>query len=56
MGEAGRKRVEQNFTSTRMAAALLQVYQEMLSDPCRADVPSKHPQSEEVVTVPAKWA
>ncbi len=56
MGEAGRMRVEQHFTSTRMAEALLQVYQEMLSDPCRADVPSKHPQSEEAVAVPAKWA
>ncbi len=56
MGEAGRMRVEQHFTSTRMAEAMLQVYQEMLSEPCRADVPAKHPQSEEAVAVPAKWA
>jgi hypothetical protein len=56
LGEAGRMRVEQHFTSTRMAEALLQVYQEMLSEPCRAAVPAKPPQPEEVVAAPAKWA
>jgi rhamnosyl/mannosyltransferase len=56
MGEAGRMRVEEHFTSTRMAGAMLQVYQEMLSEPCRAGVPAKAPQPEEVVAAPAKWA
>ena len=56
MGEAGRERVEQHFTSTKMAEAMLQVYQEMLNEPCRAEVPAKRPQSEEVVAAPAKWA
>ena len=53
MGEAGRARVERHFTSTRMAEAMLQVYQEMLSDSCRVGVPSIRPQAEEAV---AKWA
>lgn len=56
MGEAARARVERHFTSTRMAEAMLEVYQEMLEEPCRADVPAKRPQSEEAVAVPAKWA
>jgi glycosyltransferase involved in cell wall biosynthesis len=56
MGEAGRMRVEQHFTSTKMAAAMLQVYREMLNGPCWAGVPVKHPQREEVVARPAKWA
>jgi hypothetical protein len=56
MGEAGRMRVEEHFTSTRMAGAMLQVYQEMLSEPCRAGVPAKPPQTEEAVAAPAKWA
>jgi glycosyltransferase involved in cell wall biosynthesis len=56
MGEAGRMRVEEYFTSTRMAEALLEVYREMLNEPCRADIPAKRPQSEEAVVVPAKWA
>jgi rhamnosyl/mannosyltransferase len=54
MGEAGRERVEQHFTSTRMAEAMLEVYQEMLQEPCR--VPAKFPQAEEAVEYPAKWA
>ncbi len=32
MGEAGRARVEQQFTSAKMAEAMLQVYQETLSE------------------------
>jgi rhamnosyl/mannosyltransferase len=56
MGEAGRMRVERHFTSTRMAEAMLQVYQEMMTDPCRVGVPARRPQSEEAVAVPAKWA
>jgi rhamnosyl/mannosyltransferase len=35
MGEAGRTRVEQHFTSTKMAEAMLQVYQETLSESYR---------------------
>ena len=55
MGEAGRIRVEQHFTSTKMAAGMLQVYQEMLDESCQT-VPVKLPQAEEVVEFPAKWA
>src|ERR1022692_1525236 len=36
MGEAGRARVEQHFTSIKMAEAMLQVYQEALSEAYRA--------------------
>ena len=32
MGEAGRARVEQHFTSSKMAEAMLQVYEETLSE------------------------
>ncbi len=55
MGEAGRLRVEQHFTSAKMAEAMLQVYQEMLHEPCFAPVPAKHPhaEAEEVVASPA---
>jgi glycosyltransferase involved in cell wall biosynthesis len=56
MGEAGRMRVERHFTSKKMAAAMLQVYQEMLNESCQADVPVNHPQEEELVASPAKWA
>lgn len=56
MGEAGRMRVERHFTSAKMAAALLQVYQEMLDEPCRTDLPALRPQAEEVRARPAKWA
>ena len=58
MGEAGRLRVEQHFTSTKMAAAMLQVYQEMLNEPCRSCIPARLPRAEEeeVVASPAKWA
>lgn len=35
MGEAGRARVEQHFTSVKMAEAMLQVYQEALSESYR---------------------
>jgi rhamnosyl/mannosyltransferase len=57
MGEAGRMRVEQHFTSAKMAEAMLQVYQEMLSEPCRSGVPAKlvHAGEEEVVASPAEW-
>jgi glycosyltransferase involved in cell wall biosynthesis len=58
MGEAGRARVEQDFTSTKMADAMLQVYQEMLNQPHQVDIPAIAPQAatEEVVASPAKWA
>jgi glycosyltransferase involved in cell wall biosynthesis len=56
MGEAGRARVEEQFTSTKMAEAMLQVYQDMLHMPSVATFPSKRPQAEEVVVSPAKWA
>jgi rhamnosyl/mannosyltransferase len=36
MGEAGRVRVEQHFTSAKMAEAMLQVYQETLNASYRA--------------------
>ena len=39
MGEAGRMRVEQHFTSAKMAEAMLQVYQETLNQSYEA-VPS----------------
>jgi glycosyltransferase involved in cell wall biosynthesis len=56
MGEAGRARVEQHFTSTRMADAMLEVYREMLNEPCRAGVPAKPPLADDVVARPAKLA
>jgi glycosyltransferase involved in cell wall biosynthesis len=56
MGEAGRSRVEQQFTSTKMAEAMLQVYEEMLEMPCRSGVPVKSPHSEDAVVRPAKLA
>jgi rhamnosyl/mannosyltransferase len=56
MGEAGRARVEQHFTSTRMAEAMLEVYREMLNEPCRAGVPAKPPLADDVVARPAKLA
>lgn len=56
MGEAGRMRVEEQFTSTKMAEAMLQVYGEMLSEPRRAGVPAKPPQVDDVVVRPAKLA
>lgn len=58
MGEAGRLRVEQHFTSAKMAETMLQVYQEMLNEPCRSAAPATLPRAEEeeVVVSPAKWA
>ncbi len=56
MGEAGRARVEQHFTSTQMADAMLQVYRDMVSEPYRLPVVAKPPRPEEVVASPAKWA
>jgi glycosyltransferase involved in cell wall biosynthesis len=56
MGDAGHARVEQHFTSTKMAEAMLQVYQEMVSEPYRVSVPAKPPHAEEAVASPAKWA
>jgi hypothetical protein len=58
MGEAGRLRVEEQFTSTKMAAAMLQIYREILDEPCRSGVPAGLPyaEEEEVVASPAKWA
>jgi hypothetical protein len=49
-------RVEQHFTAAKMAAAMLEVYREMLKQPCRADVPAMVPHAEEVGARPAKWA
>jgi glycosyltransferase involved in cell wall biosynthesis len=54
MGEAGRMRVEQHFTSTIMAAAMLQVYEEMLNQPCREGVTGKRRHSGDVVARQAK--
>jgi rhamnosyl/mannosyltransferase len=56
MGEAGRVRVEENFTSTKMAEAMLQVYQEMLEQTCLAGMPAKPAHGEDVVVRPAKLA
>jgi glycosyltransferase involved in cell wall biosynthesis len=56
MGEAGRRRVEQQFTSTKMAEAMLQVYEEMLEIPFRSGVPVKAAHSEDAVVRPAKLA
>ncbi|MGA8428580.1 MAG: glycosyltransferase [Candidatus Sulfotelmatobacter sp.] len=56
MGEAGRGRVEQQFTSTKMAEAMLQVYEEMLEMPFRSGVPVKPAHSEDAVVRPAKLA
>jgi len=56
MGEAGRRRVEEKFTSANMAKAMLQVYQEMLSESCAVDIPAKPAQAEEAIVSPAKWA
>jgi len=56
MGEAGRLRVEQHFTSTKMAESMLQLYHEMLNEPCRSGVPTTLPRAEEAEAVvsPAK--
>jgi len=56
MGEAGRMRVAQHFTSTKMAEAMLQVYREILHEPCFAVAPAKHRdlEAEEVVASPAE--
>jgi hypothetical protein len=56
MGEAGRKRVEQHFTTAKMAEAMLKVYREMVSEPCQVGARAKRPQAEEAIAVPAKWA
>jgi glycosyltransferase involved in cell wall biosynthesis len=57
MGEAGRMRVEQHFTATKMAAAMLEVYQEVLQEPFRAEVPAIRPHAEQQVVVhPVKSA
>jgi rhamnosyl/mannosyltransferase len=50
MGEAGRARVEQQFTSEKMAEAMLQVYQEALSESYRTleTVGESEPQTSEV--------
>ncbi len=56
MGEAGRARVEQQFTSARMAEAMLEVYREMLDEPCRAGARAKPVHAEDVAVRPAKLA
>lgn len=58
MGEAGRARVEENFTSSKMSEAMLRVYREMLNQPHRASVPATlpHVATEEIVASRAKWA
>jgi len=57
LGEAGRMRVEQNFTSTRMAAAMFEIYEEMLNQPSLKGVMGKRPpHSEEMVAPQAKSA
>jgi glycosyltransferase involved in cell wall biosynthesis len=52
MGDAGRERVEQHFTSARMAASLLQIYQELVTEPYWQEVPAKRPRSEGVLAGP----
>ncbi len=56
MGEAGRMRVAEHFTSTKMAEAILQVYQEMLHQPCFAVAPANNRdlEAEEVVASSAE--
>jgi glycosyltransferase involved in cell wall biosynthesis len=49
MGEAGRMRVEQHFTAEKMAAAMLEVYQEVLREPLRAGIPAIRPHAEQPV-------
>ena len=44
MGEAGRRRVEENFTSEKMAAGLLEVYQSVLN----------HARSERIIRKPVQ--
>jgi glycosyltransferase involved in cell wall biosynthesis len=56
MGAAGRMRVEQQFTSTTMAEAMLQVYEEMVDETCRTSMRAKAPHTDEVVSRPAKLA
>jgi rhamnosyl/mannosyltransferase len=56
MGEAGRARVERHFTSTKMAEAMSQVYQEMVAEPHRSEVSVKRPHPDEAVATPAKLA
>jgi rhamnosyl/mannosyltransferase len=50
MGEAGRARVEQHFTSAKMGEAMLHVYQEALSESYRAvkTVEEPEPQIDQV--------
>jgi glycosyltransferase involved in cell wall biosynthesis len=52
MGEAGRLRVEQQFTAAKMAAAMLEVYQELLQEPCRVGVRPIPPHGEREVVAP----
>ncbi|MGA3195726.1 MAG: glycosyltransferase [Terriglobales bacterium] len=54
MGEAGRARVEQHFTSARMAESLLQIFQEMVTEPYWLEVPAKRPRSEGVLAGPGE--
>lgn len=56
MGAAGRDRVEEQFTSTKMAESMLQVYQDVVSQPAWTTVRSKAPQPEEMAARPAKSA
>lgn len=43
MGEAGRTRVEQTFTSAKMAAGVLEVYREILGEPAWTPLVAKRP-------------
>jgi glycosyltransferase involved in cell wall biosynthesis len=52
MGEAGRSRVEQQFTAARMAAAMLEVYRELVQQACRAGVRAIPPHGEQEVVAP----
>jgi glycosyltransferase involved in cell wall biosynthesis len=51
MGEAGRIRVEQHFTAEKMAAAMLDVYRELIREPFRAGVPAIRSHAEQTVAV-----
>jgi len=54
MGEAGRARVERHFTSAHMAASLLEIYEELISEPSWGNAPAKRPRSETLIVKPGE--
>jgi glycosyltransferase involved in cell wall biosynthesis len=49
MGEAGRRKVESDFTSAKMAASMFQVYREVVQEPQWGSAPAKRPRPADVL-------